>query len=270
MTHRSRLALLLLIVFASCATPPSSRTLGELAPRERDGLLLVAADDARDPGCTVWLGPMPAVDELVDSASIHAELVRRWEATGEARGRTVVSIHSDTAGVMEWFDVLETDLPDSLASGLAEVFEGRLKPQTRSTSKGLRPVEWTHRVEVAFDSGPTMRVGPTVMCVPRLRNERRISQELVDVIMENPILRNYMQGPRRTTVLMYVAEDGTPNRIQVGRSSGFDILDRVALQVAEHARFDPAVRDGRRFSVPVHLPIDFRFPERERSSRGRP
>lgn len=270
MTHRSRLALLLLIVFASCATPPSSRTLGELAPRERDGLLLVKADEARDPGCTVSLRPMPAVDELVHSAPVHAELVRRWEAAGEAHGRTVVSIESDTAGAIRWLEVLETDLPDPLGSGLAEVFEDRLKPSMRSTSKGPRPTGWMHRIEVAFDSGPTMRVGPTVLCAPRLRNEQRISQELLEMITANPILRNYMQGPRRATVLMYVAEDGTPNRISVARSSGYDVLDRVALQVAEQARFDPAHRDGRYMSVSVTLPIDFRFPERPRSLRGQP
>ena len=61
----------------------------------------------------------------------------------------------------------------------------------------------------------------------------------------------------RVKVWFFVDEEGTVLRVQVNESSGYEALDRAALQVANIIEFTPALNRDRRVPVWVSLPIAF-------------
>jgi protein TonB len=70
-------------------------------------------------------------------------------------------------------------------------------------------------------------------------------------------LRLGLEGTVRVRVL--VGEDGRPQEVTIGKSSGEAALDDAAMEAVRHWRFEPAKRDG----VPVRawaiVPIEFKL-----------
>lgn len=82
--------------------------------------------------------------------------------------------------------------------------------------------------------------------------------------LHNP-LPNYPRSARRRrlegTVLLFVCVDreGAPTRVSVRTSSGFDSLDRAALEAVNRWRFEPARRNGVATAGEVLVPVEFRL-----------
>lgn len=69
--------------------------------------------------------------------------------------------------------------------------------------------------------------------------------------------RRHMEG----TVVLFVAvgADGRPTQVKVRTSSGFDLLDRAALEAVTRWRFEPARRNGIATAGQVLVPVRFRL-----------
>ncbi len=72
-----------------------------------------------------------------------------------------------------------------------------------------------------------------------------------------------------TTILwVYVARDGSVGATRVLTSSGYDVFDRAATQVAEAMVFEPALRDGEPLAVWVNQAVHFKSGESGRFLEG--
>lgn len=69
--------------------------------------------------------------------------------------------------------------------------------------------------------------------------------------------RKGVQGTVRLAV--WVDRNGTVGGVEVARSSGYDILDRSALDAVKNWRFEPATRDGQPVASRVEVPVEFKL-----------
>ena len=81
---------------------------------------------------------------------------------------------------------------------------------------------------------------------------------------ENPPPKYPRRAKRKAiqgTVRLFVRVDSTGGvaGVKVAKSSGFDLLDRSALEAVKRWRFDPATRNGRPVESRVEIPIEFRL-----------
>ena len=63
-------------------------------------------------------------------------------------------------------------------------------------------------------------------------------------------------------VKVLVTGEGQPGRVELENSSGFDALDRSALDTVKRWRFTPATRGGEPVEAWVRVPIEFRLDAR--------
>jgi protein TonB len=83
---------------------------------------------------------------------------------------------------------------------------------------------------------------------------------------EYPIDARRMEQQGVVTLRVLVAADGSTKRVEIARSSGFQLLDTVALDtVRERWRFVPAMRDGAAVESWVMVPIRFALTEADAS-----
>lgn len=83
---------------------------------------------------------------------------------------------------------------------------------------------------------------------------------------EYPIDARRMEQQGVVTLRVLVSADGSTKRVEVARSSGFQLLDNVALDtVRERWRFIPAMRDGVAVESWVMVPIRFALTEADAS-----
>ncbi len=59
------------------------------------------------------------------------------------------------------------------------------------------------------------------------------------------------------TLLILVGVDGMPKDIKVEKSSGYRELDRAALDAAQHWRFNPEIKNGKKVEGYARVPINF-------------
>lgn len=92
--------------------------------------------------------------------------------------------------------------------------------------------------------------------------------------LKHVLRRVYPSGYRDTgldvtTILwVYVARDGSVGATRVLTSSGYDVFDRAATQVAEAMVFEPALRDGEPLAVWVNQAVHFKSGESGRFLEG--
>lgn len=89
---------------------------------------------------------------------------------------------------------------------------------------------------------------------PRLLNEREVARALE---RGYPALLREAGIGGTTLVWFFLDEDGRVLRTQVNATSGYDALDRAALEVAAIMRFSPAMNRNDRVRVWVSVPIRF-------------
>lgn len=83
---------------------------------------------------------------------------------------------------------------------------------------------------------------------------------------EYPIDARRMEEQGVVTLRVLVAPDGSTKRVEIARSSGFQLLDTVARDtVRERWRFVPAMRDGAAVESWVMVPIRFALTEADAS-----
>lgn len=90
--------------------------------------------------------------------------------------------------------------------------------------------------------------------VPRVLNEPAVIRALERAYP--PMLRDAGIGGE-VHVWFFIDEDGYVLRRLLDRSSGHELLDRAALEVAEIMKFSPALHRDRRVAVWVSIPIRF-------------
>ena len=69
--------------------------------------------------------------------------------------------------------------------------------------------------------------------------------------------RKGIQGMVRLAV--WVDPTGAVEKLALARSSGYDILDRSALDAVKNWRFDPATRNGQAIASQVEIPVEFKL-----------
>lgn len=244
----------------ACSAATGSIHPGEVAAGDRAALLLTASDAEASPDCRVRVGATPSVASLADSAALHAEIVRRWP---DAAGDTLVlSIHVDSAGIVQWAQVLDSAGDRLTPDAAREVVERHVRPlRDDSTASG-----WYHRFRLSGGPDPVIQAGPSVHCRPSVLNASALSRRMqTEIESHGPAVARYIQGMRSATLRMFVADSGQPTRIEVYRSSGYRDLDAIAVRVAQNARFEPGRVDGRPIPVWVQIPMSFNMPEAARS-----
>ena len=63
----------------------------------------------------------------------------------------------------------------------------------------------------------------------------------------------------KVTVHLRVTSGGSVDSVEIGRSSGFSVLDQSALAAARKARFKPAEHNGLPIAADMDLQFDFRL-----------
>lgn len=89
---------------------------------------------------------------------------------------------------------------------------------------------------------------------PELVNEAEVARALARFYP--PLLRDAGIGGT-VTVWFHLDQDGRVRQTQLNESSGYDALDRAALEVADRMRFTPAWNRDQRVAVWVSIPITF-------------
>jgi len=59
------------------------------------------------------------------------------------------------------------------------------------------------------------------------------------------------------TLLILVGVDGSPKDIKVDKSSGYHELDRAAIEAAQHWRFNPEIKNGKKVEGYARVPVTF-------------
>lgn len=67
--------------------------------------------------------------------------------------------------------------------------------------------------------------------------------------------RRHEQG--RVVLRVLIGSDGTPQRVEVEKSSGFPLLDRAAREAVAKWRFTPGTRNGVPYPAWGHVPVEF-------------
>jgi periplasmic protein TonB len=109
----------------------------------------------------------------------------------------------------------------------------------------------------AAGSGQDLSAAPvfTPMTVaPELRNRTAVQRALERTYP--PLLRDAGIGGQ-PTVWFFIDENGRVIRTQLNQSSGYEALDKAALDVASVMEFSPAMNRDRRVPVWVSIPIVF-------------
>jgi periplasmic protein TonB len=106
----------------------------------------------------------------------------------------------------------------------------------------------------AEDLSATPQFTPMTVA-PELRNRDAVARELIRTYP--PMLRDAGIGGQ-PTVWFFIDENGRVVRTQLNTSSGYEALDRAALDVAGIMEFSPAMNRDRRVPVWVSVPIVFR------------
>ena len=123
----------------------------------------------------------------------------------------------------------------------------------------------THR---AFAQDPAPADGPVFVArdvEPTIRNGGELKH-----VMQRVYPSGYRDtGLDVTTILwVYVGPDGSVGACEVLKSSGYDVFDRAAEQVAESMLFEPALRDDEPVAVWINQAVRFKSGESGRFLEG--
>lgn len=101
----------------------------------------------------------------------------------------------------------------------------------------------------------------TFHCSPKYTQAPKLIKDSLVFIYPSEAREQHLEG---TVVLkVLISENGTVEDAEVDRSSGYDILDQTALNVARTARFKPAKIGGKKRSVWITWPLVFEISSME-------
>lgn len=227
------------LLLPACApASPSASPSGELAR------LFTLTPWTPPPGqsCEVFGArePLPALDAIFDSAVVHAALAQLPE-----RGAAVLSLQLDSLSQPRHLRVVDATLPESAQAAVQEAFTAHLRPNA--------PPQILARVRVDVGESVRFVVGKSEGCPPQIRNASEVAAAV----------RRLAQGAPQSGVAIVAAlvnTDGTPSQLRINRSSGNSAVDRIALEAARTARFDPALLDRIPVAAWAQFPVNVVVP----------
>jgi protein TonB len=57
-----------------------------------------------------------------------------------------------------------------------------------------------------------------------------------------------------------ISAGGRPDSVKIEKSSGYERLDRAAVEAVRRWRFKPATREGQPVAARVNIPVQFKLP----------
>ncbi|HKJ92634.1 MAG TPA: hypothetical protein VJ957_05665 [Longimicrobiales bacterium] len=160
------------VAAAGCATSGATPA-DNVSPAGRDPALLLPGEPAAGPEgrtCTIGRGAQPAPASIIDVDEYRAAVARALPAS--PAGAVLLSVGIDSTGTLRHRAILHTTLNDSMARAVADALDGHVRTATHDG----RTAGWQHRLLIRPGSDDDwIRVGPSVSCMPRLRNRNDIS-----------------------------------------------------------------------------------------------
>jgi TonB family protein len=209
---------------------------------QREELLLSSRPPPKGQRCAISDREPPALQAMVDSAGLHDDLLRLLKSEDAAEGYTLLSLEVDSTGSFARSPgVVESDLPELTAAMVAGYVAARAAPE------GINEHRYA-RLKVTLDSLPRFKVGHSETCRPELSNRREVTGYVAGA---------GTQTKRSGTAVLklFVTVNGRITDMVIQQSSGDDKVDRLALGVARHMRFQPARVDYIPVPVWVSIPV---------------
>lgn len=230
-TTRPGLLLALVAALGAChAAPPSSSRL-----RPQSLLSDRAPPAGRECRISAVPAELPAVDQLVDSTALHAQLVELQADGRRTSGYAILSLIFDRNGWSARRMVIEHDLAAPVADSVQQLVFANL----RQVSPGEG---WGVRLRMDLQQEPLFRVGRQEICAPRLRN----APELRNATSPFDVRSRDAPDIFRRIVWVHVLVDASgaiADARMPERTRGLAPEDQV-LSYIRSLSFDPALADG--------------------------
>lgn len=239
-----------LLLLTACAPAATSGRVDDLTPAQRDTALLLPDEPPEGRSCRLHFTTPPAPEAMLDVAAYRGALDRALQEP--PRGSVLLSVGIDSTRKVVWFRVIHTTLPDSTTALLGDT----LKNYLRTTTRAGHASGWQHRLKITpAEQDDFVRVGQSYQCIARLRNRYDITQRLNDAVRAHPNIAKLPDRQRTTSIWIHVGREGNVLGTRVHRSSGRADVDRIAVDAASTATFDPAIIDNQPYPMWISLPI---------------
>lgn len=200
--------------------------------------------------CSVSKKPIPAADELFDTAAL-GRAVARFGSQGGSVVATLAFWPVDTAWHEEYgprpdsLVIVETTLPDSLRGSIHAAL---LEALRRRIAERLL-------IRIDLNEAARLRLAPAFECPAAVRRQ-------ADMRRYAAALQSIPAPPGRAVLQFLVRPDGSLTAFKVQIPSGDPDFDRAALSAVRLLRFTPALIN--RIPVPglVRLPVEVRVTRR--------
>jgi TonB family protein len=217
-----------------------------------------AAEPTTDSTFYLALPPVPEYGESLSAATV--ETVELTPAAMDVRP-VQTSIESSVAKI---------ELPAAGEDCKCEAPEHEIQTPKRTLDappefvSSFEAPSQLHRREL---SDPTTEVSTEVVLPTRSGSGGTEADQLPRKISTNrppPDPRDAeLRGEQGTTILQVcITAQGTVESLRIVESSGFQSLDKVALETVVDWRFEPALLGGRPVEFVVNVPVRFRLPQR--------
>lgn len=176
--------------------------------------------------------------------------------------------------VNEWGDVTETEILKS--SGNKALDDAALTAAKKAVFipkkiKGKPVLDWTTiRIEFKLDKSSKTDIekdsalaptGPEIEIVPYYKVEEKPKSPYIRIQEEVAEIAKKYGIECDVTVKALIDTDGTVIKVEILKSSGYELMDKEALRIAKKYKFTPARAKPKSPRVWVSLPIKFRFDE---------
>lgn len=233
-----------LFLSAACATTPAPTVeprvlLNDVSLALRASPLLLPEDVPEGRRCSISSSMPPSPATIVDVDGYRASLDGALD--GPVAGDVLLSVGADSTGALTWFRILRTSLQDSLATVLANTLQGHLRP----IGDGVHTAGWRYRLQITPSAADGfIRVGQSVHCGARMRNEAEVRQRMEDRAAWRPDFATLNEHDRTVTLRLRIGRDGRILAVRIGKSSGYAGVDHIARDAYSVAVFDPSLLDG--------------------------
>lgn len=183
-----------------------------------------------------------SLDEVVDSAGLQAGVAGLW---APGMGRTVASIHYDSAGSLDTARVASATLREEGEARLAAMVLSHARPEGA-------PGEGAYLFLGDEGGAAPRRVPRLAGCAPRLLRRDLLTRRLTEEAAALGVFRLVT-----ASVMVHVQADGRAGEVRVSRTSGDPAVDFVAMRVLRDATFTPGMLEGIPRALWASFPLTF-------------